>query len=68
MDKPFAPTEISAGLYRDWPDSRGVWISQDKSLLAHLNRKDHIRLSVIVNNGDFKEAFSKFSEFVQQVT
>lgn len=67
MDKPFAPTELSANLARDWPDARGIWLSEDKKLAAYVNRKDHALLLSVVDNGDFKSAFEKFAEFIKNV-
>lgn len=67
MERPFMPTELSANLGRDWPDARGIWLNDDKTLVAHLNRKDHVILSVIDKSHDLKASFTKFAEFVHKV-
>lgn len=67
MDRPYYPSETSANLPRDWPDARGIWVNQDKTLVAHLNRKDHMLLSVISNENDFKAVFSKFVDYIKEV-
>ena len=67
MERPFFPTETSANLGKDWPDSRGIWINEDKSLYAYINRKDHILISLVENNSNLKNSFAKFANFVKEV-
>lgn len=66
MDRPYLPSEVSCNLGRDWPDSRGIWQNNDRSLVAFLNRRDHIILSLINSGADFKSSFVKFFEFVSR--
>jgi protein-arginine kinase len=67
MERPFYPQETSANLSRDWPDARGVWVSQDKSISAQVNRKDHLLVSVVDSGNDLKATFTKFADFVKEV-
>ena len=67
MERPFLPEEVSANLARDWPDARGIWLSNDSSLAAFINRRDHIVLSAIEKTNDFKQVFDKFTQFINKV-
>merc|ERR1719336_3298040 len=42
-DKPVSPLLISAGMARDWPDGRGVFLSNDKKLVVWVNEEDHAK-------------------------
>jgi protein-arginine kinase len=68
MDRPSYPTDISSRFERDWPDARGLWLSDDKSLVAHVNRRDHILLSVVVKDGEIGKAFGRLVDYVKEVT
>ncbi|XP_041109014.1 zgc:172076 isoform X2 [Polyodon spathula] len=35
---------MKTGVARDWPDARGVWISQDTKLIVWINNEDHLQL------------------------
>jgi hypothetical protein len=67
MERPFMPEDISSCLYRDWPDSRGIWVNNDRTLVSFINRRDHIVLSSIENTNDFKQIFTKFADFISKV-
>jgi protein-arginine kinase len=67
MDKPMMPNEVSSTIQRDWPDARGIWLSQDRSLRAYLNRKDHVLLSTIKETNNFQVAYDNFREFIKNV-
>jgi creatine kinase len=67
MDKPFYPNETSANLGRDWPDARGIWFTDDKTLSTFINRKDHLMINVVDKHSDFKASFIKFANFVKEV-
>ena len=67
MDRPNSPYDISCRLGRDWPDARGIWQSNDLSIGAFINGRDHIVLSAIDFKPNLKSLFVKFYKFVQQV-
>jgi hypothetical protein len=69
MDRPYHPADLSANLGRDWPDARGIWLNDDKTLGAYLNRKDHVLLTctLTVKDSDFQSVFGKFAQYVQDV-
>ncbi len=41
----------AAGVNRDWPQSRGVFMNADQTLVVSVNGEDHLR--VVVNNQGF---------------
>ena len=65
MTRPYNPIDLSANIGRDWPDARGIWLNEDRSLAAFINRKDHVVLTVIDKSSDLKSSFTKFQEFVK---
>jgi creatine kinase len=67
MDRPFLPNEVSANLARDWPDARGIWYNEDKSLGLYVNRNDHMLLCVTEKATDLKNSFKKLVDFVKRV-
>ncbi|CAF0923555.1 unnamed protein product [Brachionus calyciflorus] len=64
MPRPYHPIELSCNLGRDWPDSRGIWIDENRTLAAYLNRRDHVVLAVTDKSCDLKSTFTKFVDFV----
>jgi creatine kinase len=67
MERPFYPTDVSANLARDWPDARGFWLSNDQTIAAYVNGKDHLLISILEKNGNLKESFKKFTQFMNEV-
>ena len=47
MDRPYLPEQVSANLSRDWPDSRGIWMNDNKTLIGFINREDHLMLCTV---------------------
>ena len=68
LDRPFSSTDLSANFARDWPDSRGIWLNGNKTLAAYVNRKDHVLLSIMVQDSDLKKTFETFAQFVKDVS
>jgi len=50
-DKPVSPLLIASGMARDWPDARGFFINEDKTLVVWVNEEDHSRI-VSMQQGD----------------
>ena len=38
------PTLVVAGMERDWPEGRGVFISEDRKFSAWVNEEDQLRI------------------------
>ncbi len=45
----------AAGITRDWPDGRGIFLSDDRRLVAWVNEEDHLRLISMQDGGDLGE-------------
>ncbi len=45
----------AAGITRDWPDARGIFLSNDRRLVAWVNEEDHLRLIAMQPGGDLGE-------------
>jgi len=42
--KPYSPLLITSGMARDWPDARGFFINEEKTLVIWVNEEDHSRI------------------------
>jgi len=51
FDKPVSPLLIASGMARDWPDGRGFFMNQDKTLVVWVNEEDHLRI-ISMQQGD----------------
>ncbi len=51
----------SAGINRDWPESRGVFISNGGNLFVWVNEEDHLRIISMEKGGKLSEAFGRMS-------
>ena len=49
----------AAGINRDWPESRGIFISDDEKIIVWVNEEDHLRIISMVNGGKTTEAFNR---------
>lgn len=43
----------SANVYQQWPTGRGVFVTDDKSLVIQVNGEDHIKITSTEANNDF---------------
>ena len=69
--KPHTMSWLSAGIGRDWPDGRAVFVNNDQSLFAWINQKDHLRLiSWSTNNAkiDLRTVLSRLFEGLSSVS
>ena len=46
-----------AGMERDWPEGRGVFHNESKTLLAWINEEDHLRIIAMESGFDFECIF-----------
>ena len=67
FDKPVSPLLLSAGMARDWPDARGVWYNDDKTVLVWVNEEDHTRVISMQKGGNMREVFTRFCESLKQI-
>jgi len=66
-DKPVSPLLIAGGMGRDWPDGRGVYLSNKKDFILWVNEEDHLRLVSMQKGGDMGAVFRRFCEGLSQV-
>ena len=67
VEKPTAPIYTTAGITRDWPDARGMFISGCPGVFASVNRDNHLRLFCQENSADVVRAFTKFTRFHNEI-
>jgi len=51
-----------AGAARSWPDNRGIFHNDSKTVLAWVNEEDHCRIISMENGGDIKSVFKRFCQ------
>nr|XP_061798080.1 creatine kinase, testis isozyme-like isoform X2 [Nerophis lumbriciformis] len=66
FEKPVCPQVLSSGMARDWPDGRGIWQNDDKSLLVWLNEEEHLKVISIEKGGNMKAAFTRFCSGIKE--
>jgi protein-arginine kinase len=49
----------AAGINRDFPLSRGVYTSEDKTFMVWINEEDHLRIICLEKTGDLGRVFNK---------
>ena len=47
---------------RSWPDNRGIFHNEAKTVLAWVNEEDHCRIISMENGGDIKSVFARFAQ------
>jgi len=72
-DKPVSPLLISSGMARDWPDGRGFFVNEEKTLVIWVNEEDHCRI-VSMQQGkqgtgghDMTKVFERFCTAIDTV-
>ncbi|MCP3899237.1 MAG: arginine kinase [Desulfobacteraceae bacterium] len=51
----------AAGIMRDFPDARGVFLSNDKKFMIWINEEDHLRIISLDNGSDIAKTFNRLS-------
>uniref|UniRef100_A0A3P8YNT0 creatine kinase n=2 Tax=Esox lucius TaxID=8010 RepID=A0A3P8YNT0_ESOLU len=52
-----SPFQLRTGVARDWPDSRAVWFSKDRTLVVWININDHLKLVTTRDDANIAKAF-----------
>lgn len=58
----------AAGCNRDWPDSRGIYISTDRKFLIWVNEEDSLRIIAIQEGADVAMVFNRLSKAIQTIS
>jgi len=48
-----------AGLLRDWPDARGYWCNNDRTVFCNVNEVDHLVFTSVERTGKLKSVFQR---------
>ncbi len=54
----------AAGIERDWPESRGIFLSDDEKLIVWVNEEDHLRIISMDKGGKIAETFNRLCIFL----
>lgn len=55
---------LSAGLMRDWPEARGLFLSHDEAFSVWVNEEDQLRIISLQKGGDVTEVFKRLADGV----
>jgi len=72
-DKPVSPLLISSGMARDWPDGRGFFVNEEKTLVIWVNEEDHCRIVSMqqgeqgTGGNDMVKVFERFCTAIDAV-
>ena len=60
---------LAAGLGRDWPDARGIYVDQTESpeVMIWCNAEDHFRIISMAKGGDLLGVFTRLSRTVNRL-
>lgn len=59
------PFQDAAGLNRNWPDGRGVFIDAAQSFLVWVNEEDHLRFISLAPKADIAGAYARLRDGVE---
>ncbi len=58
----------SANLMRDWPEGRGLYLSNDEAFSVWVNEEDQIRIIALKKGGDVAEVFKLLTSGIQSLS
>ena len=53
------------GIYRDWPEGRGIFLNASKTFLVWVNEEDELRIISMQQGGNVGEVFTRLSRAIQ---
>jgi len=57
----------SAGVNRDWPAGRGIFLSNDKKFIVWVNEEDHLRIISLEQGGDLLSVYSRLVRAISEI-
>ena len=57
----------AAGGNRDWPEGRGVYISNDRKFIVWVNEEDHMKIISMQAGANFAEVFARLARGVEEL-
>ncbi len=58
----------AAGFNRDFPQSRGIFLSDDRRFIVWVNEEDHLRIISMDNSADLKQVFTRAGQGIQALS
>ena len=58
----------AAGLNQDWPDGRGIFLSQDRRFVVWVNEEDMLRIISIEQGANLPKVYARLSHAVNQLS
>ena len=58
---------IVAGMERDWPEGRGVFVSEDRKFSVWVNEEDHLRIISMEKGSDLVTTFSRLAAGIESI-
>ena len=55
------------GIYRDWPEGRGIFLNPTKTFLVWVNEEDEMRIISMQPGGNIGEVFTRLSKAIQKL-
>lgn len=65
--EPSAPSRLSAGLGREWPEARGSFLTEAQDLWVFCNEEDHVRIISRQEGRNLKGALARALDCAQQL-
>merc|ERR1711970_967352 len=56
-----------AGMERDWPEGRGIFLNKDKTFLTWVNEEDQLRIISMQSGGDVRGVFDRLARGIKAV-
>ena len=53
---------------RDWPDGRGIWQNDAKTIVVWINRNDHARIISMQKGGNIQQVYSRLTKGLKAVS
>jgi arginine kinase len=57
----------ASGFHKNWPEGRGVFHNQDKTLLVWVNEEDHLKIISMQNTPDIEAAFDRLARICAEI-
>ncbi len=59
--------QAAAGIHRDWPHARGVFVSDNAAFIVWINEEDHLRIISMDSGSDISTTFKRLTQALTQL-
>lgn len=56
----------ACGVYRNWPDNRGIFHNGDKTFLVWVNEEDHLRIISMQDGSNIRQVFERLMKALER--